>query len=245
MIGHGTVGTWARRLTVAATVAGAAMTGVAASAQEVFTDDFVFGDPNAPVEVIEYASLTCPHCRTFHMNVWPEFKQTYVDTGRVRFVFREFPLNQPDLFATGLARCGGEARYEAFIDTLFDRQAEWRDAPDPLAALQRIGNLGGVTPDALLACLQDETLGQAILDRRNAAIAEHEINATPTFVVDGVKHEGTLQMADWARILGDVEADVGVVAVEEGGLGTTGIAAIVVAVVLGAGAVFLIMRKRA
>ena len=106
--------------------------------------DMVVGSDDAPVTIIEYASMTCPHCADFHLNTYGKLKEAYIDTGKVRLVFREFPLDGLALQASMLARCAGPKRFFAFIDVLFTQQAGWARASDPMSALARIGRLGGV-----------------------------------------------------------------------------------------------------
>lgn len=213
-----------------------ALTPVQDAQAQIFLEDRAYGDPNAPVTVIEYASLGCPHCKTFHEQVWPEFKTTYVDTGQVYFIFREFPFHLPDLRAVTLARCGGEARYGAFIDSIFANQSDWMNGGDPMPALNAIARQGGISQEAYDACLADEGLQQSILDRRNLAI-EAGVQSTPTFDVNGTLHGGVQQMSNWADILGDGAGAAG-------GDDMTMYLIIGGGVVVLAGGAFFMMRRR-
>jgi protein-disulfide isomerase len=153
--------------------------------------EMVLGAADAPLEVIEYASFTCPHCASFHKNVFKELKADYVDTGKVRFVYREVYFDKFGLWAGMVARCGGEARYFGIVDMLYDRQREWtkgEDATQIVQNLRKIGKLAGVTDDELDACLSDNEKARAMVARYQENAAEHDINSTPSFVIDGQKY---------------------------------------------------------
>ena len=124
--------------------------------------DLAMGDPDAPVTLIEYFSLTCPHCQWFHKNIYDPLKRDYVETGKVRFVARDFPLNAPALQAAVLAHCAGRDRYFAFIDVLFSTFDDWAASRDYTEKLAQIGELGGVSRDRFEACLADKGLENAI-----------------------------------------------------------------------------------
>lgn len=174
----------------------------AASAQDASAfPEMTLGAADAPVTIIEYASMSCPHCATFHADTYPELKKRYVDSGRVRFVFREFPLNAPAFQASVLARCGGPSRYFGFIDVLFRELPVWAEAADPLAELARIGRLGGVSAEAFEACLQDERLTEGILGNRLTGEQEHGVSSTPSFVVNGRLLTGVLDIAQFEGII--------------------------------------------
>lgn len=145
----------------------------------------ILGDPNAPVTIIEYASLTCPHCAKFHNEVLPKIKAEYLDTGKAKLIYRDFPLDGVALKASLLARCAPKERYFAFLDVLFKQQAQWSRAKDPVAALSLIGRLGGIGEKAFQACMSDETLSNFIVQQRADGQKEHSVNSTPTFVING------------------------------------------------------------
>jgi protein-disulfide isomerase len=170
----------------------AAQSGATADA-EAFArvPDMVRGAADAPVTVIEYASLTCPHCATFHRTVLPRIVADYVDTGRVRWIMREVYFDRPGLWAAMLARCGGEARYFAMIDMLFETQREWASSNDPAAIAQNLVRLGrrtGLSEDEINTCLQDAEQAQAMVAVYQHHAVEHEVQATPSFVINGQKH---------------------------------------------------------
>jgi len=174
--------------------------------------EMVRGSPDAKVEVIEYASFTCPHCANFHANVLPQLMANYVDTGKVRFVYREVYFDRFGLWAGMVARCGGEARYFGIVDMLYKSQQDWiAGGQDPgviAANLRRIGRTAGISDAELDACLNDGDRAQAMvaLYQRNAA--EHDITSTPSFVIDGVKYTN-MPYEEFARILDEALAAAG------------------------------------
>lgn len=164
--------------------------------------DNAIGDPDAPVTIVEYASMTCPHCATFHNEVFAEFKATYIDTGQVYFVFREFPLDPVAAAAAALARCapGGSEGYLAMVEILYQTQAAWSRSEDVAAALQAIGAQAGITPAQFEACLSNQATVDAIYAVHDRGI-EFGVNATPTFFVNGARYPGVVAMDRWATIL--------------------------------------------
>lgn len=164
--------------------------------------DNTLGDPNAPVTIVEYASMTCPHCASFHNDIFADFKATYIDTGQVYFVFREFPLDAVAAAAAQLARCvpGGSEGYMAMVEVLYETQATWSRATDVAAALQGMGAQAGITPEQFVACLENQDTTNAIYAVKDAGI-ELGVNATPTFFVNGARYPGVIAMDRWATIL--------------------------------------------
>jgi protein-disulfide isomerase len=135
------------------------------------------------VTVIEYASATCGHCASFHKDSFPALKKDYIDTGKVRFVFREFPLDELALAAFMLARCAPENRYFPIIDVLFEEQQSWtRNAREELL---KIARMAGFTPESFDQCLQDEDVAKGILEIRSTAAEQYGVQSTPTFFVNG------------------------------------------------------------
>ena len=145
------------------------------------------GDPDAELNLVEYFSLTCPHCARFHAETYPKLKEKYIDTGKMRMEFRDFPLDQWALRAAALARCVPEKHYSAMIDVLMKQQASWARAPDPLEALLRIGQLAGLNRDAARACMTDAKLLDGIIASRLEGSEKHEVESTPSFLLDGEK----------------------------------------------------------
>jgi protein-disulfide isomerase len=145
------------------------------------------GDPGAELVLVEYFSLTCPHCARFHAETYPKLKAKYIDTGKVRMEFRDFPLDQWALRASALARCVPEKHYAAMIDVLMKQQAAWARAPDPLEALLRIGQLAGLNRDAARACMTNAELLDGIIASRLEGSKKYEVESTPSFLLDGEK----------------------------------------------------------
>lgn len=169
-----------------------------------FTGDVVEGSDDAKVTIIEYASLTCPHCASFHETAYRQLKTDYIETGKIRFIYRDFPLNDPALAATMIARCGGEEKYLGFIDLMMKQQARWTSATDLLGALKGIAKLGGLSSEQVDACLNDSVLGQNVLDRARAGTAEFEVNSTPTLVINGKRHDGGRDFASIAKAIDEL-----------------------------------------
>ncbi len=173
----------------------------AAMAETYATGDMALGSAEAPVTVIEYASMTCPHCAYFHTETFPDLKSRYIDTGKVRFIYREFPLDEPALRASMLARCAGEKRFFGFIDVLFRQQANWRSSRDPVGALAKLGRVGGIGKKAFEACMTDQALGDSILATRLNGSQKFKISSTPSFIINGKMHAGALSIEQFASII--------------------------------------------
>ncbi|KGB83230.1 MAG: thiol-disulfide oxidoreductase [Confluentimicrobium sp.] len=153
--------------------------------------DMTLGAEDAPVTVIEYASFTCPHCATFHENVLSRFKADYVDTGKVRFIYREVYFDRPGLWAAMVARCGGEMRYFGIVDMLYEKQREWigDGTPAEIAQnLKKIGRTAGLSDEQLDACFADAETAQAMVAHYEEVMKEYDISGTPTLVIDGEVH---------------------------------------------------------
>lgn len=170
--------------------------GAAAEPQEQ-----ILGDPDAPVTIIEYASLTCPHCAQFHNEVLPELKERYIAPGKVRLIYRDFPLDQVALAAAALAHCAGPDRYFSMLDVMFETQSNWARENDPIAALKRLGKLGGLTEERMQACLDDQQLTDGILQTRLEGQNQYEIGSTPTFVIDGKAYSGSRDVEEFSKLL--------------------------------------------
>jgi protein-disulfide isomerase len=170
--------------------------GAAAEPQEQ-----ILGNPDAPVTIIEYASLTCPHCAQFHNEVLPELKERYIAPGKVRLIYRDFPLDQVALAAAALAHCAGPDRYFSMLDVMFETQSNWARESDPIAALKRLGKLGGLSEERMQACLDDQQLTDGILQTRLEGQNQYEIGSTPTFVIDGKTYSGSRDVEDFSELL--------------------------------------------
>lgn len=152
--------------------------------------DRVLGRAEAPITIIEYASLTCPHCARFHKETLPKIKASYIDTGKVKLIFRDFPFDGLALRASALARCAPPERYFAMVDTLFQQQENWSRAKDPLVAIGNIGKLGGMSQAAVDACFQDTKLFDKIVQGRMDGEKTFGVDSTPTFIIGGKKISG-------------------------------------------------------
>lgn len=167
----------------------------------VFTGEIFLGKADAPVTIIEYASLTCSHCADFHLNVLPGLKEKYIDTGKVKFIMREFPLDGLALRASMLARCSGESRAKGFISIFFEQQNIWAASENPLEELARISKLGGMSQESFDACLANESLMKQIVQSRQDGQDKHDVKATPSFIIDGKTHSGLSSVEEFDKIL--------------------------------------------
>jgi len=177
----------------------------AASAQEpadvsAMPSERSVGSADAPVTIVEYFSLTCPHCATFHNDTYADLKEKYVDTGKVRFVYSDFPLDGVALRASMMARCVDESRYAGVIQVLFKTQDNWARAADPVAALKKIGQLAGLGDEAFQSCLQSEALANGILAQRQAGSAAG-VQSTPSFQIEGRIYPGSRSLEEFSEIL--------------------------------------------
>jgi protein-disulfide isomerase len=163
--------------------------------------EHVLGKADAPITIIEYASLTCPHCAEFNKEIMPEFKAKYVETGKAKLIYRDYPLDQWALRASMLARCAPADRYFGFLDVLFQNQVTWATAKDPMAALERIGKLGGVSSEQFNTCMQDRALQDAVLAQSLQGQKEFDVQGTPAIIVNGKKIENPHSFADFDKIL--------------------------------------------
>jgi protein-disulfide isomerase len=161
----------------------------------------ILGDPNAPVTIIEYASLSCPHCAMFHAERLPWLKETFIDTGRIKLEFRDFPLNAPALWGAMLAHCAGPDSYFAYLDFLFKKQPQWAFTEEPQTALKAMAKQAGMAGDKFDACMKNESLQDAIIESRRIGIEDANVEATPSFVIDGETISGIPEETDFtARI---------------------------------------------
>ena len=145
----------------------------------------VLGDPDAPVTIIEYASMTCPHCRTFHVQVLPSLRSAYIDTGKVRLVFRDYPLDHLALAAAMVARCATTEKTMEVTTRLFETQAKWTAAEDPIAAIAEAVAPFGLDEAAVEACVSDEAAARPVIEQAMHGRETYEIRSTPTFIVNG------------------------------------------------------------
>ena len=173
---------------------------------QITRDDRVLGNPAAPITIIEYASLTCPHCAHFANDVLPELKREWIDTGKAKLVLRDFPLDGPALRAAMIARCASPDRFYAFADTFFASQDKWATTKDYREALARLAKLGGMGKDEFEACLNNTTLENRIVEQRLVASQELDINSTPTFFINGSKFSGAPTAEEFNKVLSNLAA---------------------------------------
>ena len=163
--------------------------------------DVWLGPKDAPVTIIEYASMTCTHCAAFNAETWPTLKSKYIDTGKVRYTMREFPLDPLATAAFMLARCTGPDKRYAIIDLLFSQQQNWAFVPKPVEALAATVKQAGITQTDFETCLKDQKLYDQVNKVRDDADKAFKVNATPTFFINGEKHAGELTVAELDKIL--------------------------------------------
>jgi protein-disulfide isomerase len=158
-------------------------------------DDISMGSETAPVTIIEYASMTCPHCAAFEAQVFPKLKEKYIDTGKVRFILREFPLDGLAAAAFMLARCAGPDKYYPMVETLFAQQAKWA-VRNPIEPLLAIAKQAGFTQQSFEACINNKDQLNKVQQVRDRASQKFKVKATPTFFINGELHEGGMSIED-------------------------------------------------
>jgi len=164
----------------------------------------VMGDESAPLTIIEYSSLGCPHCMAFHRDTLPMIKKEFIDTGKVRMIYRDFPLGARAMAAAMVARCAPESRYFGMIELFFQKQQEWTHAEDALAAISNVAKFGGMSGDDVVQCMQNQALLDGIRNRAENGQIDFEISATPTFLLggeDGERIEGALSADDFRDVI--------------------------------------------
>jgi protein-disulfide isomerase len=165
--------------------------------------DMAIGSDKAPVTIVEYASMTCPHCAHFQETTFPEVKKRYIDTGKVRYIFREFPLDTLASAGFLLARCSGEkdpTKYFAMIDTLFRKQQQWVVAK-PVPPLLAIAKQAGFTEQSFDACLANQKLLDGVQNVRQRGIDAFKVQSTPTFFINGTKFSGAMTIEEMAKVI--------------------------------------------
>jgi protein-disulfide isomerase len=163
--------------------------------------DIWIGSKDAPVTIIEYASMTCPHCAHFANEVFPSLKKTYLDTGKARFTLREFPFDPLATAAFMLARCQGDDKREAVVDLLFAQQQNWAFKDKPLEGLVASMRQTGMSQQAFEACLKDKALYDKVNAVRDRAAKDFKVDSTPTFFINGKRVNGSLSPAEFAKII--------------------------------------------
>ena len=171
--------------------------------------EMIQGNPDAPVQVLEYASYTCPHCAAFHANQYQQIKENYIDTGLIGFTYREVYFDNPGLWASMVARCGGEMRFFGITNLLYENQSEWTRAGDGAAisaALRNIGKVAGLTDEELEVCMSDADQAQELMAWYQTNGDADNVQGTPTFFING-EHYSNMNYADFAAVLDEKLAE--------------------------------------
>lgn len=178
-------------------------TGATAASEAQMVPDMVLGKQDAPVTVVEYASFTCPHCATFHETTFEQIKSNYIDTGKIRFVYREVYFDKFGLWAGMVARCGGAQKYFGISDMIFDTQKDWLapgEATGIAENLRKIGLKAGIGKEALDTCLGDNDMAKAMVETYQTNAQKDDIDSTPSFVIDGQKYSN-MSYEEFAKVL--------------------------------------------
>jgi protein-disulfide isomerase len=198
------------KTTALATAALGLASAVPAFAQSVDLDDLlkpgplgdkILGDENAPVTIVEYASMTCGHCANFHSRTYPDLKKDYIETGKVRFIFREFPLDPVAAAAFMLARCAPQEKYFDIVDIMFEQQRAWAFTDNPYQSLLDFSKQIGFTQESFEECLTNQGLLDAVNAVRERGANEFGVNSTPTFFINGERHSGALSIDEMGKII--------------------------------------------
>ena len=167
------------------------------------------GAEDAPVTIIDYSSLTSPHCAKFHNDILPALKEKYIATGKVRLVYRNFPLDNVAHKAAMLVSCAPEGKYFQLLDILFARQRNWAASENPREALAKLGKMTGIDEKRFEACINDADLANLILEERLYGQETYKIQSTPTFIIHGETHVGALPIEDFDGILAPLLSGTG------------------------------------
>ena len=162
--------------------------------------DMVLGAEDAPVTIVEYASMTCPHCRDFHVNTFEDLRAKYVDSGQVRFIFREFPLDIRAVLGSMLARCAPPEQFFDIVQVLFERQADWAPVEDPVLATYNLVSQAGFSEESFQACIRDQELYAKIVQVQEGG-QRFGVDATPTFFVNGEQVRGGRSLEEFDEII--------------------------------------------
>ena len=188
-----------------------ALTGFEANAQKlpeksVLEGERILGRADAPVTLTEYASFPCPHCAALHRGALVQIKKEYIDTGRVRLIYRDFPLDQTAEAASMMARCAAPNRYFPLVQMLYRSQLNWARARNPSAALAQIGRLAGISQKTFDACMSNRALYESIINSRNTASKTKQVRSTPTLFLGEEMIQGELTAARLKVMLDDALA---------------------------------------
>ena len=172
----------------------------------VTPEDRVLGTPDAPITIVEYASLSCPHCAHFAKEVLPKLKQKWIDTGKAKLVVRAFPHNEPALLAETVARCIAPERYFPVVETLFEMQDQWVVAQDMRVALERITRLAGIGKKDFDACLANKGIENQVLQSRLTASTQLGVQSIPTYFINGKRYDGEPTFEGFDQLLSGLAA---------------------------------------
>jgi protein-disulfide isomerase len=167
--------------------------------------DMALGNADAPNIIVEYASMTCPHCAQFEKDVFPELKTKYVDTGKVRFIFREFPLDGLAARASMLARCAGPDRYFPIIDGLFQTQQSWVVQEEGMEKLLQFARQAGFSKESFDKCMNDKDLFNKIVEVRSIGHEKFGVDSTPSFFINGKRLKGEHALKDFEAMLAGID----------------------------------------
>lgn len=173
----------------------------AATGSDAVLEERSLGADDAPVTMIEFSSLTCPHCADFHAEILPKIKEQYIKSGKLRLVYRDFPLDPLATAAAMLPHCVGPDRYFGLLEALFRSQSTWARSQEPAKELERLSRFAGLSPAEFQACLNNRDLLEAIQQRANEARNEYNITSTPTFIVNGQKIVGASGFEEFQAVI--------------------------------------------
>ena len=151
-----------------------------------------FGNEDAKIKMLEFASLTCGHCAKFHNEVMPIIKENYIEKGLIHFTYKDFPLDKYALKATIIARCSGNKNFFNFLDVFYKKQKDWTRTQDPFKSLLKIAKFGGLKDEELKVCVGNKSIEDGVLKDRLKSSKDYDITATPTIYLNGEKYKGDL-----------------------------------------------------
>ncbi len=195
--------------TALAALAGAALPARRLGAAEpaLFADDRILGAADAPITIIEYSSLTCPHCAALHRDTLPKIKETWIAEGKARLVYRHFPIGAMALRAAAVADCIEGERFFGFLELLYKSQQRWVESKPPLKVLGQMARLAGMSQERFESCANDEAQMDRILERRQDATPTYDVRSTPTLIVNGRKVEEALVFENLDKIFKEIVAE--------------------------------------
>jgi protein-disulfide isomerase len=193
------------RQKAAPTAADPSATAATTDQPPLYDDDHVLGSKDAPITMIEYASLTCPHCAHFHNDILPQIKSAYIDTGKVKLVFRSYPLDQAALKAAELAECVSPVTYFPMVSLLFKEQGDWAHGDKPVEGLAKIAAGAGIDQTKFQSCLDDKTISDHIIARAQEGQDKFAVESTPTFFVNGRKIQGAVPFEDFEKVFKELQ----------------------------------------